>query len=59
MVDDRTRKTFLEISDVLIPAAEGMPSAGQVGIDKVLDRLLGLRPDLKDAFMRGVTACAN
>ena len=59
MVDDRTRKTFLEISDVLIPAAEGMPSAGQVGIDQVLDRLLGLRPDLKDAFMRGVTACAN
>ncbi|MGH7118828.1 MAG: hypothetical protein ACREFP_07550 [Acetobacteraceae bacterium] len=59
MIDAATRAAFLAIADVLIPEAEGMPAASQVGVGDALERLLGLRPDLVESFRRGITACAG
>ncbi|ROZ75001.1 hypothetical protein [Ramlibacter sp. WS9] len=55
-IDDEVRMTFSGIADVLIPAAEGMPAASSVGVanEQNLDRILGLRPDLSEAFFRGI-----
>jgi hypothetical protein len=54
------RDTFAAIADVLIPAAEGMPAASQVGVHQaVLDRILSLRPDLVENFLRGLRAAAG
>lgn len=55
-----SRAQFLAIADVLIPEAEGMPSATQAGVGgDVLDRALALRPDLKDDLFRGLQATAG
>lgn len=60
MIDEHVRATFAGIADILIPDAEGMPAASSVGVHTdVLDRILGLRPDLKDAFMRGIASAAG
>lgn len=59
MTDSTTRAVFLGIADVLIPEAEGMPAASDVGIGEMFDRLLGLRPDLVAAFRRGIAASAG
>jgi hypothetical protein len=55
-IDQQVRETFAGIADVLIPEAEGMPSASSIGIHEptYLDRILGLRPDLAEAFFRGI-----
>jgi hypothetical protein len=55
-IDERVRSTFAGIADVLIPEAEGMPAASAVGVQEpaYLDRILGLRPDLAEAFFRGI-----
>ena len=54
------RATFAAIADVLIPEAEGMPSASQVEVQgAVLDHVLALRPDLADHLVRGVRAAAD
>jgi len=46
-LDEESRQRFAAIADVLIPAAEGMPSASQVGVSgRWLDRVLNARPDL-------------
>ncbi len=59
-LDDALRRTFLAIADVLIPEAEGMPMASQVGVGgDILDRMLALRPDLREAFLRGLRAAAG
>lgn len=59
-VDEATRATFRAIADVLIPAAEGMPAASEVGVHgEVLDRILGLRPDLAERFFRGLQAATG
>ncbi|MDG2479355.1 MAG: hypothetical protein P8Q36_00600 [Alphaproteobacteria bacterium] len=56
-LDDNLRSVFAGIADILIPAAEGMPAATEVGVHETLvDRILGLRPDLREAFMRGLKA---
>jgi hypothetical protein len=56
-IDDKVRATFSGIADVLIPEAEGMPSASAVGVHKeTLDRILQLRADLRDAFFRGIAS---
>lgn len=56
-LDDALRRTFLAIADVLIPEAEGMPAASQVGVGgEILDRMLALRPDLREPFVRGLRA---
>jgi hypothetical protein len=55
--DDISRARFLAIADVLIPEAEGMPSASQAGVGgEVLDRALALRHDLKEDVLRGLNA---
>ena len=57
--DRNDRDTFAAIADILIPEAEGMPAASSVGVhEDVLDRILSLRPDLSEAFRRGI-AYAN
>ena len=59
-LSEQDRATFAAIADVLIPEAEGMPSASQVGVHKaLLDRILGLRPDLVENFLRGVRKAAG
>jgi hypothetical protein len=60
MLDEQARAIFLAIADVLIPETLGMPSASQVDVGgPVLDRLLALRPDLEEAFFRGVLVAAG
>jgi len=57
LVSDEHRQIFAGIADVLIPEAEGMPSATQVDVHKdVLDRVVELRADLRPAFFRGLNA---
>ena len=54
------RALFAALADVLIPAAEGMPAASEVDVHgAMLDGILGLRPDLADAFRRGLAAAAG
>ncbi|MFA1671957.1 hypothetical protein ACDY97_03840 [Rhizobium mongolense] len=48
------RETFKGIADILIPNAEGMPAASEVGVHEDLDMIIGLRPDLKEDFVRGL-----
>ncbi len=56
-LDDNLRAVFAGIADFLIPEALGMPSASQVDVHGELsDRILGLRPDLREDFMRGLKA---
>lgn len=53
MTPDAERAVIAAVADVLLPAAEGMPSAGAVDVAGVgLDRVLGVRPDLAPALRR-------
>jgi len=55
---DELRQTFAGMSDVLIPRSGPLPSAREVGVhEEAIDRLLALRPDLKERFLRGLAAC--
>lgn len=55
-LDDTIRETFAAIADVLIPNAEGMPAASEMNVQgDMLDRILELRPDLRENFLRGVS----
>lgn len=55
-LDSTLRATFAAIADILIPNAEGMPSASVMDVQgEVLDRILGLRPDLRENFLRGLS----
>jgi hypothetical protein len=46
---------FAAIADVLVPAYRHLPSASAVGIEReLLDRVLAVRPDLVEAFVRGI-----
>jgi hypothetical protein len=59
-IDQQVRATFSGIADVLIPEAEGMPAASTVGVHKeMLDHILGLRSDLREAFFRGIARAHN
>jgi hypothetical protein len=54
-VDDEVRAIFSALADILIPDAEGMPAASAVGVhEEILERILSLRPDLSEAFFRGI-----
>lgn len=49
------RATFGEVADMLIPAYKKFPAATSVGVhQKLLDDVLGFRPDLVEAFLRGL-----
>jgi hypothetical protein len=51
------RQLFGDIADLLIPAYKNMPSATSVGVhQKLLDDVLGFRPDIVEAFFRGLGA---
>jgi hypothetical protein len=59
-LDPELRKTFAGIADVLIPNAEGMPSASEMNVQgEMLDHVLGLRADIREDFMRGLTSSAG
>lgn len=59
-ITDERRTTFAGIADILIPAAEGMPAATEVGVHQdMLDHVLSLRPDLADDVWRGLDAAAG
>ncbi len=59
-LDPTLRKTFAAIADVLIPNAEGMPSASEMDVHgDMLDHILSLRPDLRENFLRGLTKAAG
>lgn len=51
------RAAFAAVADLLIPAYKKYPSATSVGVhEKMLDDVLGFRPDLVEAFLRGVAS---
>ncbi len=51
------RATFAATADMLIPAYKKYPSATSVGVhEKTLDDVLGFRPDLVEAFLRGLAS---
>jgi hypothetical protein len=55
MIDRRDRDRLRRFADVLIPAAHGMPSAGEVGVaDGQLDRVLAVRDDLTGPLLRAL-----
>ncbi|MEO1194279.1 MAG: hypothetical protein AAFY02_21185 [Pseudomonadota bacterium] len=57
LVTDNQRAAFATLADLLIPAAEGMPSATQVALQGApLERVIELRPDLRPAFFRALKA---
>jgi hypothetical protein len=54
------RGVFAGIADYLIPNAEGMPSASEVDVPgAVVDRVLALRADLQEPFLRGINKCVG
>ncbi len=55
VVTEEERKVFKAFSDILIPNAEGMPAASEVGVhEELLDKILALRSELVVAFKRGL-----
>ena len=59
-LDAALREAFAKIADILIPNAEGMPSASEMNVQgEMLDHILDLRPDLRDNFLRGLTKAAG
>jgi hypothetical protein len=54
---DEDRTLFGAFADHLIPAYKKMPRATDVGVAAdLLDAVLGFRPDLREAFFRGLDA---
>jgi hypothetical protein len=50
-LDGPLRDRFAALADVLIPAGEGMPSAGEVALERAgLDAVLEVRPDLAEGL---------
>jgi hypothetical protein len=53
---DEDRAVFGRVADVLIPAYKAMPSATEVGVHgAMLDDVLRFRPDIVEAFRRGLS----
>lgn len=51
------RAAFAAMADMLIPAYKKYPSASSVGVhEKMLDDVLGFRPDIAEAFFRGLAS---
>jgi len=52
------RAVLREVADVLIPAGDGMPSAGATGVaDDLIDRVLRARPDLGARLRAALARC--
>ena len=59
-LDEAFRARLARLADVLVPAHEGMPSAGAVGISgDLLDRALRARPDLAEDCRRAVAQSSD
>lgn len=57
MLTDEERRCIAGLADVLIPAAEGMPSASQAGVPgRWLDEALHHRPDLEHGLRAALAA---
>ena len=55
MLTDEQRRIYAAMADVLIPNAEGMPSASQADVPtKWIDDALGYRPDLEEGLLRAI-----
>ena len=55
MIERSDRDRLRRFADVLIPAAHGMPSAGEVGVaEGQLDRVLAVRDDLTAPLLRAL-----
>jgi hypothetical protein len=60
LLTDEDRRCFAGLSDVLIPAAEGMPSASQAQVaDHWLEEALRFRPDLEPGLRAALEAAAG
>lgn len=60
MLTDEDRQRFASLADVLIPEAEGMPSASQAGVpNRWLDEALTHRPDLSDDLRDALRAAGD
>ncbi len=54
------RKAFRNLADIMIPGTDTMPRGSDVTLhEDVLDRIMELRPDLEEGFVRGMTAIAG
>lgn len=57
---DESRASFAALADFLIPAHGEMPSASAAGAaGQLLDDVLRFRPDIAEAFFRGLEAIAG
>lgn len=54
MINASEQATFAAVADQLIPAAHGMPSAGEVVAEKRLAFVLGARPDLEEPLTQAL-----
>jgi len=60
MLTDQQRVRFAEIADILIPHAEGMPSASEADVDTTwINDALSYRPDLVDLFHEALAVGAD
>ncbi|WP_371574319.1 hypothetical protein [Streptomyces sp. NBC_01314] len=60
MLTPDQRERFASLADLLIPAAEGMPSASQAEVPtRWLDDALGYRPDLVPALNEALQAAGD
>jgi hypothetical protein len=51
VIDDELRAVFAGLADVLIPAGAGMPSGGEVALERgALEAVLGIRPDVVEGL---------
>jgi len=60
MLTSQQRDRLALIADVLIPSAEGMPSASEADVPTTwIDQALGYRPDLADALAAALEAAGD
>lgn len=60
MLTSDQRERFAALADVLIPAAEGMPSASQAAVpDRWIDDAMGYRPDLVTGLTEALQAAGE
>jgi hypothetical protein len=60
MLNDQQRQVFSSLADVLIPSAEGMPSATEAEVPtRFIDEAIGFRPDLEAPFLRALEVAAE
>lgn len=60
MLESDQRHTFGALADLLIPAADPMPSASSAGVpDALIDKVLAFRPDLVEPFTAALATAAG